>query len=95
MQVFFFFFVGCGLELKILLQGFLCGGSNRTLNQSSHASSEFFFLCICLDDDEDDDATFCTSDVVFFLHSLCPQSIVGYVVKLLNSKTKMLLGSCK
>jgi hypothetical protein len=57
------------------------------LNQSSHASSEFFFLCIlCLDDDEDDDAIFCTSDVVCFLHSLCPQSIVGYVLKLLNSK---------
>ncbi len=83
---FLFFRGGCGLELKILLQGFLCGGSNRTLNQSSHASSEFFFLSICLDDDEDFDATFCISDVVFFLHYLCPQSIVGYVLKLLNSK---------
>lgn len=61
-----FLFFGCGLELKILLQGFLCGGSNRTLNQSSHASSEFFFLCICLDEDEDDHATFCTSDFVCF-----------------------------
>jgi hypothetical protein len=55
----------------------------------------FSFFVYCLDDDEDDDATFCTSDVVCFLLSLCPQSIVGYVMKLLNSKTKMLLGSCK
>jgi hypothetical protein len=96
-QLLFFWGGGWGLEFKILLQGFMFGGSNMTLKQSSHASSEFFFLSICLDDDEDFDATFCTSDVVCFLHSFPLSSINRWICSetLELKKTKVLLGSCK